>query len=316
MFQYDVADFTWKFCGGFGLCMIANPLFFLISGFFLVGGATNVVDILIKLKKRMRTIVIPYVLWNVIFVLWYVVLAVIPGLERFNNSIGVLDVWLKKPVWENVVNMLTGPAAFHLWFLRDLIWFMAVSPLLWWISRKSWVTAIVLSIIVNVWMPWIFWFWLGITISCQKWDTEKIPVNRWMFVMAGCVYVGYSLLSAFGLRDSLPDTFGLIGLAVVASSIYFVWILYDLLACRRCLSEVGIWRHICGYSFFIYCFHEPAFNIIKKLGLVVFGSSEPVLIILYLVNPLIMVGLAIFVSKFMQKVRLFVPVYKVLIGGR
>lgn len=281
---------------------------------FPCGGATTVVDILRKLKKRTRTIVIPYVLWNVIFVLWYVVLAIIPGLERFNNSTGVIDVWVNKPVWENVVNMLTAPAAFHLWFLRDLICFMAVSPLLWWISRKSWVMAIVLSITVNVWMPWIFWFWLGITIGCQQWDIEKIPVNRWMFVMAGFVYVGFSLLSAFGLRESLPNTFGLIGLAVVAASIYFVWTLYDKLAHGRCLSELGIWRHICGYSFFIYCFHEPAFNINKKLGVAVLGGSEPVLIILYLVNPIIMVSCAIIVAKLMQKY--ISPVYKILTGGR
>ena len=38
MFQYETADFMLKFWGGHGLCAIANPLFFIISGFLLVGG--------------------------------------------------------------------------------------------------------------------------------------------------------------------------------------------------------------------------------------------------------------------------------------
>lgn len=316
MYPYEVADFVWKFWGGYGLCSIANPLFFIISGFFLVGKAQSIVDLLRKLRKRVRTIVVPYVLWNIIFVLWYVVLDITPGVGRYVNSTGIMENWKNLPLWESIYYMLTEPAGFHLWFLRDLICFMAVSPVLWWISKKSWIAAVVLSVFANNWMPWLFWFWLGIIIGTQKWDVERMPKSIWIMVLTGCIYFGSAIISGMGLNEQMPKVYGIVGLMIQLSSIFFVWSIYDIIAHGRCLSKHGLWKYVCGYSFFIYCFHEPAFNIIKKLGVAIFGSSESALIILYLVNPLIMVGCAIAVAKTMQRVKAFVPVYKVLTGGR
>lgn len=315
MYQYEVADFVWKFWGGYGLCCVANPLFFIISGFLLVGVKT-VVDLLKKLRKRVRTVICPFILWNAIFVLWYVVLDTTPGVSRYVNSTGIMEAWKSLPLWESIYNMLTVPAGFHLWFLRDLIVFMALSPLLWLISKKSWIAAIVLSIVLNHWMAWVFWFWLGLTIRVSEWNIEKLPKGNRVFVLTGVIYIGSAVLAGMDLDKMIPSCFGVIGLVKQLACIYFVWIVYDKIAQGRCLSEQGVWRHICGYSFFIYCFHEPAFNIIKKLGVVVLGSSEPVLIGLYLINPLMMVAIAILIAKTMLRIKLLAPVYKFLTGGR
>lgn len=316
MFQYEAADFVWKFWGGYGLCSVANPLFFIISGFLLVGGVITVLDLLKKLQKRVRTVVVPFILWNAIFVLWYVVLDITPGVSKYVNSTGIMEAWKSLPIWESIYNMLTEPAGFHLWFLRDLIVFMAISPLLWLISKRSWMAAIVLSIVLNHWMAWVFWFWLGLTIRVSNWNIEKLPKGNWVFVLTGAIYIGNAVLAGMEMDKMIPSCFGVIGLVKQLACIYFVWIIYDKIARGRCLSEQGLWRHICGYSFFIYCFHEPAFNIIKKLGVVVLGSSEPVLILLYLINPLIMVAIAIIIAKTMLHIKPLVPVYKFLTGGR
>lgn len=316
MFQYEVADFVWKFWGGYGLCSVANPLFFIISGFLLVGGVITVLDLLKKLRKRVKTVIVPFILWNAIFVLWYVVLDITPGVSRYVNSTGIMEAWKSLPLWESIYNMLTEPAGFHLWFLRDLIVFMAISPLLWLISKRSRIAAIVLSIVLNHWMAWVFWFWLGLTIRVSNWNIEKLPKGNWVFVLTGAIYIGNAVLAGMEMDKIIPSCFGVIGLVKQLACIYFVWIVYDKIARGRCLSEQGLWRHICGYSFFIYCFHEPAFNIIKKLGVVVLGSSEPVLIVLYLINPLIMVAIAIIIAKTMLNIKPLVPVYKFLTGGR
>ena len=316
MFQYETSDFVWKFWGGYGLCSVANPLFFIISGFLLVGGVTTVLDLLKKLRKRVRTVIVPFILWNAIFVLWYVVLDITPGVSRYVNSTGIMEAWKSLPLWKSIYNMLTEPAGFHLWFLRDLIVFMAISPLLWLISKRSWIAAIVLSVVLNHWMAWVFWFWLGLTIRVSNWNIEKLPKGNWVFVLTGAIYIGNAVLAGMEMDKMIPSSFGVIGLVKQLACIYFVWIVYDKIARGRCLSEQGLWRHICGYSFFIYCFHEPAFNIIKKLGVVVLGSSEPVLIVLYLINPLIMVAITIIIAKTMLHIKPLVPVYKFLTGGR
>ena len=227
-----------------------------------------------------------------------------------------MEAWKSLPLWESIYNMLTEPAGFHLWFLRDLIVFMAISPLLWLISKRSWIAAIVLSIVLNHWMSWVFWFWLGLTIRVSNSNIEKLPKGNWVLVLTGVIYIGSAVLAGMDMDKMIPSPFGVIGLIKQLACIYFVWIVYDKIARGRCLSEQGLWRHICGYSFFIYCFHEPAFNIIKKLGVVVLGSSEPVLILLYLINPLIMVAIAIIIAKTMLHIKPLVPVYKFLTGGR
>lgn len=316
MYQYESSDFVLKFFGGLGLCSVANPLFFIISGFLLVGGVRTAVDLLKKLQKRVRTVVVPFILWNAIFVLWYVLFDITPGVSRYVNSTDIMESWKTLPLWESIYNMLTKPAGFHLWFLRDLIVFMAISPLLWLISKRSWIAAIVLSIVLNHWMAWVFWFWLGLTIRVSEWNIEKLHKGNWVLVLTGVIYFGSAVLAGMDLDKMIPSCFGVIGLVKQLACIYFVWIVYDKIAQGRCLSEQGVWRHICGYSFFIYCFHEPAFNIIKKLGVVVLGSSEPVLIVLYLINPLIMVAIAIIIAKTMLHIKPLVYVYVFLTGGR
>ena len=281
-----------------------------------MGEVRTAADLLKKLQKRVRTVVVPFILWNAIFVLWYVLFDITPGVSRYVNSTDIMESWKILPLWESIYNMLTKPAGFHLWFLRDLIVFMAISPLLWLISKRSWIAAIVLSVVLNHWMAWVFWFWLGLTIRVCEWKIEKLPRGNFVFVLTGVIYFGSAVLAGMDLYKMIPSCFGVIGLVKQLACIYFVWIVYDNIAQGRCLSEQWGWRHISGYSFFIYCFHEPAFNIIKKLGVIVLGSSEPVLIGLYLINPLMMVAIAIIIAKTMLHIRPLIPVYKFLTGGR
>lgn len=93
-----------------------------------------------------------------------------------------------------------------------------------------------------------------------------------------------------------------------------MWGTYDIFSKRELISDKGLWKFICGFSFFIYCFHEPAFNVIKKLSLSAFGTSEASLIVLYLVNPFIMVGAAICIAQLLRKIT--PAIYRILTGGR
>lgn len=102
---------------------------------------------------------------------------------------------------------------------------------------------------------------------------------------------------------------------VCLCGIVTIWKLYDWVASKQSISTKLVHLNsILGYSFFIYLFHEPAFNIIKKLGLKVLGVHEWSLILLYIINPLIMCAAAIAVAKVLQR---FVPkIYSILVGGR
>lgn len=245
-----------------------------------------------KLRKRVRTLLVPYLLWNVIFVMWYVVLKNLPGLERFNNSVGMLDRIFNASPTEALLYMFIVPAAFQLWFLRDLIGMLMLSPLLWWITKRQWMVSLALAILSTVLYPsWIIYFWVGLIIAMRRWDIEGYPHSGWAVVMGGTLYLGYAAYVALGY-----DTIRFMEIVVNFIGLYLLWYLYDLFSAGRCLADRGLWKYICGYSFFIYCFHEPAFNIIKKLALVICGSSEAVLIFFYFINPWIMVAMAVVIA--------------------
>ena len=67
-----------------------------------------------------------------------------------------------------------------------------------------------------------------------------------------------------------------------------------------------------SYSFFIYLFHEPTFNIIKKLGIKFVGCSEPALIVLCFLCPFLMAAISITVAILLQKI--MPKVYSIIVG--
>ncbi len=284
-------------------------MFFCISGYLFARNANSLTEVFAKQRKRIRTLLVPYVLWNVIFVLWYVALEYVPGVSRFNNSAGLLDGYLGVPIWKCLYNLLIAPAAFQLWFLRDLLVMLVFTPLLWWVAKKQWMVALVVALCLTTVYGWLLYYWIGIVIGVTKCDIEHYPRPQWAVAMGTAFFLGYAVYQAFGYETS-----NMVGMLANLSGLYVAWSMYDVFAKGRCLSDKGIWRYVCGYSFFIYCFHEPVFNIIKKLALAVCGMSELVLIFFYFINPWIMVAVAVTTARLMQRI---VPrTYKILTGGR
>jgi fucose 4-O-acetylase-like acetyltransferase len=104
---------------------VAVPLFFLISSYLLYSKETNFVPVI---KKKCRSILIPYLLWNLLLVLFYFLMQTLPFTKQFFQSdaehliknYGVLD-WIDV-FWGKITYRNEGghPFAGQFWFLRDL----------------------------------------------------------------------------------------------------------------------------------------------------------------------------------------------------
>lgn len=307
--DWELASFLQTFTSA-GICRIANCLFFSISGYLFARNILSMKDVFLKIKKRLRTLLVPYLLWNVIFVLWFVVLDVIPGVSQYVNSSGTLKRLMEQPVLQTFYDLWISPAAFQLWFLRDLIVMVLFTPILWYWAKKQWASALLAAIISTYFYGWLIYFWIGIIAATNKLDIENY--YKWTWVIIGCalIYIGYAFY--VGIYGMLPSY---IEFSINLCGLYLVWVIYDLLAKGKVsLTTVAPWKWICGYSFFIYLFHEPTFNIIKKLSLAITGVNEISVIALYYINPWIMVAVAILVARIMQ--RIIPSVYRVLTGGR
>lgn len=135
---------------------IAVPSFFLISGylFFIKMEKPTWTFYKEQWKKRLHTLLIPYVTWNIIALFYYI-------------SIKIGGVLLKGKAWSTVADYLnenlspdifwsistwgmeqstvlgqvseaySGPLLVPLWFVRDLMIAVVLAPLLCWLLRKT-----------------------------------------------------------------------------------------------------------------------------------------------------------------------------------
>lgn len=130
--NYPMYQTFQRFIGGVGISGIANPLFYFISGYLFFMGMTKVQECFPKMKKRFRTLLVPYLLANTIAFVMY---AVLDGITRLSPSLynvvnfHILD-WFSLDVSTLLYNVYWAPVAFQLWFVRDMIIFVTLSPLI------------------------------------------------------------------------------------------------------------------------------------------------------------------------------------------
>ena len=155
--------------GMIGRCAV--PLFYVISGYlFFLKVPEGMKSIYGKMRKRVGTLVVPYIIGCLFFVGFGVLMAVLPGVSKYMNSSMV--PLFSMPIGEILRSVFYdagngSPCAFQLWFLRDLILIVATSPL-WYLLLKHlrWilvVTCFGLTYLHIQFIPFfaLFWFVLG-----------------------------------------------------------------------------------------------------------------------------------------------------------
>lgn len=197
-----------------GVCRAAVPVFFLISGylFFTNLQEWNSVILKSKIKKRVFSLLFPYLLWNVIaFVAYYLVQCF-----KAHGLIAIFDCFLEKGglriFWDSHSGWM--PFDFPLWYIRDLIAVVIISPVIWAIVKNK-VLGMTLMGIVGV-----------CHLTCLWPITNGLSSVAVLFFMAGAYLQihNYDLLRAFK-RIELPSY--LLSIFLLAL-ITFCWARYDL----------------------------------------------------------------------------------------
>ena len=102
---------------------------------------------------------------------------------------------------------------------------------------------------------------------------------------------------------------------IIILGLISVWGLYDMVLGKDFkLSEHRWLATACQFTFFIYLFHEPTLNIVRKLIIVVLGKNEYGYLIAYLISPWIFTICFVIIGLQFRK---YLPkVYHVCTGGR
>ena len=179
------------------LAPLANPFFFFISGllFFHCRQFTRKVYIN-KIRHRLQSLLIPYILWNLLFLLIIAIGSSLrPGwtaiidkpLSNFTIKDYLLIFWDTSLIGQK--GGLATPIDIPLWFVRNLMVLSLVSPFIYttihFLSRRHKSLALFMLIIFlyaihylpDQWEGWgqsLLFFSLGATFTILKWDVTKL----------------------------------------------------------------------------------------------------------------------------------------------
>lgn len=165
------------------LFQIAVPSFFFLSGYLFFKNIESL-DVIVftkKIKRRIRTLLIPYLLWNIVFfflrIIYNLVAKDISVIDTFEMS-GWYRFLLDSGVTlerENILHCMMpygrDPIDGPLWFVRDLLILSLLTPLLYILNKYGRIYCLLLGaicMIFNIWPPFFFlssigffFFWLG-----------------------------------------------------------------------------------------------------------------------------------------------------------
>lgn len=137
------------------LCKIAVCWFFVFSGYFffyhLPSGRFSGKWYAGKLKKRGRSLLIPYLFWNL-----FLVVAIVAKTGLF-SKLGISQNDIEGELWTvrqgPIYWLVTGPANFPLWFMRDLMVMSLLVPLLWLLYKYLPQPACILFLVILYFIP-------------------------------------------------------------------------------------------------------------------------------------------------------------------
>lgn len=301
-----------------GRCAV--PLFYLISGYlFFMKVPDGVKSIGRKIRKRIKSLLIPYFIGCAFFVIFYSFVALLPWTSNFINSSSSIMPLFQKPYSIILISIFydggTGyPCAFQLWFLRDLILIVATSPL-WYLLLKHlrWilvVTCFGFTYLHIQFIPFfaLFWFLFGGQFVQVKNKYGGASLTEFTIV----VFLFLSVVQLF-----MPDMIDweLVKIPIIILGLISIWGIYDMVLGKDFkLSEHRWLATACQFTFFIYLFHEPTLNIVRKLIVVVLGKNELGYLASYLISPWIFTVCAVFAGLLFRK---YLPkVYNICTGGR
>ena len=281
----------------------AVPLFFLLSSFLFFRGF-HMSQLLPKWKRRIQTLLIPYLIWNTIYFALFALLPRLPFLAPYLNSTPA-----PLTVSELLSSIFLNRYAGFLWFIKTLIVFTLAAPLFYTVFSRRYLGEIVLAafLLLSIFTPASFLPELGL---------------RWRFILFYAIgaYVGLRFPDA--ARISLPRTVRIPILfaipLIIALNALFDCELYSLIliAALWLGLDAGSFapKRVYETSFFIYMLHILFFSVIKKIQYALLPHTELWMLLAYASVPLI--ALAILTPLALLFRKLLPRVYSVLFGGR
>ena len=157
-----------------GLFTGAVPIFFFNSGYLFYRNIDNIKDCLKKQKKRVISVLMPFLAWSAFYFIVYTAGNYVPGI-LMNNSADISITGI-------VGGILFYKYAFHLWYMFQLVLFIIIAPLICKIISNKTVSIIVLITVALLGLLKIG----SIEIEIIGLERKLFHMNYFVYYFAGC----------------------------------------------------------------------------------------------------------------------------------
>ena len=232
------------------LTHVCVPTFYLISGYLFFIGLEkwNWYYYLNKLRKRARTLLVPFLIWNTICIL-LTLFSVMRhegwiGIQSFFEDNGYWRLYwdckqwnLDRTNWLGGANLSTSPYLIPLWFLRDLMIVSVCSPLLYLLFRKTQGLGVLLLVtcyVTGVFIPFsgfsimaFMFFGIGGYCSINKIDVTMLTykLRYYIYIVAAILWIVCTMFNGHNTKtgDMIYPFYVIVGcMALINIATHFV----------------------------------------------------------------------------------------------
>ena len=299
--------YQFEYQWAYALVRLDIPFFMMISGYLFFRNMSWEA-LPGKWKRRIHSLLIPYLLWNVLYYIAEILGSYVPRLN------GLLGKYYLKP---DFLGFIRAAVFFEsnpvFWFMFQLILLVILAPVLWFFLKRKW-TAVLFALFLGI----LWWFWPPVPVlntddliyyyAGAFWAVhgKSIAENGWSrrraLAGAGIVLLGAAIYQIH-LRTFLPQP--LVFYLMILP--WGIWLLID----ERRIPEP---KRYMKETFFIYATHFYVVRLLGKVLSIPFRGSAIAGLLLYLVMPVPVVFICHTAARILGKIS--PGVLRVLNGGR
>lgn len=291
---------------------MAVPMFFVFSGFLFIYSKGSIADyefFVCKWKKRIKTLVFPYVLWNLIYICCTFLK---------NATLGRAFGWYDEGLENRTLYELfwASPADFPLWYLRDLICMTILTPLFYYLFKVT--RGMLLYMIGGLYFlgvecnvpglssTAIFYYSCGVWMGMNQSNFLKACLNYKKHI-----YLITSLLLLISLITNVrPEHEYVVRIFcpfAIASTIAIIGSFQS--------TRIEQLKFLSGTCFFIYAVHELyILGWMNGIYLRILGTSDMACLIRYATEPFMVICTCILLYKICNK--LCPNILRIITGNR
>lgn len=303
------------------LARVAVPLFFLFSGFLFFNRLDRFTLSVYteKLRKRIRTLLIPYLFWNLMTVLYYLLSRFLGGETQFGAGFTVVD-WLEL-FWDNPASrtipgegIASYPICIQFWYIRDLMVVVLLSPVIYWLVRK--LRFCFVAILAVLWVVDCWWLVTGLNITalfffslgsyCSIYKKNFVELVRTHTLLLGVSYL-VMIIPMFVVEE--PNWNPSRRIALLLGMAFVISVVARFVA-------AGKWKvnkFLSDSSFFIFAYHTLALMVVAYVTGFSFGT-DVLCTMQYIFESVVVVLAGLFVYWLLRR---WLPQFTAVItGGR